>query len=371
MNRPVAPNILSSDQIRKLHKAPLYSVDGIALADGHLNVTGIVLAPDGEFSRVKIEADPGVSFSWQYPISDPAVRHYYWYWPNSEHARYLLQINLSECEHQSHVFSFRFRFKTDGNELPMLEFKDTFYVPKDIRCYQNFPSANSISRVQFFDSINSVVVNGYSDARRIRDLASFYGKNLCGARILDWGCGHGRIVRHFAELATQSVLHGVDIDADNITWMQRNLPYIKALHGPLMPPLPYDDNTFDFIFGISVMTHLTAEVRRAWLEELRRVSKANALLMLTFSGDTDVAFSSRDLDQRYIDDYLARGLGDDLVSNDLIDQIEDHSYYKNVKISATAVRILLNQYFRVIDVLECMFGYQDLVVMTNTKSHSR
>jgi hypothetical protein len=119
------------------------------------------------------------------------------------------------------------------------------------------------------------------------------------------------------------------------------------------------------------MTHLTEDIQRAWLGELRRVSRHDALVMLAFSGDTDVAFSSRGLDQAYISDYLARGVGRDLPSDDLRDQIDDPNYYKNVKVSAGAVRLLSRQYFDVIDVLECMFGYQDLAVLHNSKLNQR
>jgi cyclopropane fatty-acyl-phospholipid synthase-like methyltransferase len=190
---------------------------------------------------------------------------------------------------------------------------------------------------------------------------------LAAARILDWGCGHGRIIRHFDELVPDAELHGVDIDADNVDWIQRRLPCIKAIHGPLMPPLPYQESMFDCVFGLSVMTHLTETVQHAWLKELRRITRPGALVMLTFSGDTDVAFTSRALTQNYIDDYLARGRGADLPANDLASYIDDPDYYKNVKISASRVRRLLEPYFEVIDILECMFGYQDLAVLRCSK----
>ena len=360
-------NSLCREQIMKLHKAPLYSLDGVTFTNGKLNITGIALAPAGDPSKVHVETEPNVAFSWNYPLGDPDAQHYYWYWPNSANLRYLLEINLAESIHSENAFRVRFRFEADGPEIKLAEIKDTFYVPKDFRYYQNFPAAGNLSRVQFFDSISSVVIGGYSDCRRMINLARHYGLDLRRARILDWGCGHGRVIRYFADIEPHAELHGVDIDADNVGWIQRHLPTVKAIHGPLMPPLPYPDDMFDFIFGLSVMTHLTEGVQRAWLEELQRISRPGALIMLTFSGDTDVAFSSRDLDQTYIANYMERGRGTDLAANDLAAYIEEPDYYKNVKVSASTVRLLAAPYFDVVDVLECMFGYQDLAVLRCAK----
>jgi len=96
---------------------------------------------------------------------------------------------------------------------------------------------------------------------------------------------------------------------------------------------------------------------------LERITHPGGLVLVTFSGDTDVAFTSRMLDQAYIDDYIASGRGHDLPSGDLVGKIDDPNYYKNVKVSAKAVRALCDPNFEVLDVLECMFGYQDLAVL--------
>jgi SAM-dependent methyltransferase len=352
---------LSAEQILRLHKAPLYSVDGFSLSDGFLDVVGLVLAPGGDPSRVSVDVDQGVEIQWHYPLPNPAASEYYWYWPKSDQTQYRLRINLAESKNQDDAFRVRFLF--DAPELTLSDLKDTFYVPKDINIYQNFPGASSLSRVQYFDNINGVAMRGYSDYRRLRAIAMHYGLDLSHAKILDWGCGHGRVIRHFANIGPDADLHGVDIDKENVSWAKDNLPRVSIIHGPLMPPLPYRDAAFDLVFGISVMTHLAEDLQRAWLSELQRVVRPGGLVLVTFSGDTDVAFTSRMLDQAYIDDYLASGRGRDLPSGDLVGKIDDPSYYKNVKVSANTVRALCGLNYDVLDVLECMFGYQDLAVL--------
>ena len=358
---PAGADILSAAQILKLHKAPLYSVDGFSVAAGIIDIVGVVLAPDGDASKVSIETSPGVHATLLYPLASPEVKPYYWYWPQSENSRYIIRIDLAQTTDPLDSFAVRFRF--DCPPAQSAELKDTFHIPKDLRLYQTFPNAKNLTRVQFFDNISGVVVRGYSDYRRLRAIAEAAGLDLAKARILDWGCGHGRVIRYFEDIGADVELHGVDIDPENAAWADQNLPRVTAVHGPLMPPLAYPDNHFDFIFGISVMTHLTMDVQEAWLKELQRVTKPGGIVAVTFSGDTDVAFTSRSLDQAYIDNYIATGRGVDLPSGDLVGVIDDPSYYKNVKVSAKRVRSFCAPYFEVIDVLECMFGYQDLAVL--------
>ena len=54
----------------------------------------------------------------------------------------------------------------------------------------------------------------------------------------------------------------------------------------LEPPLPMDSSSLDFIYSISVLTHLSADVCRDWLAELRRVSSSGGILLMTTNGDS-------------------------------------------------------------------------------------
>jgi SAM-dependent methyltransferase len=347
-------------EVLKLHKAPLYSVDGLTMADGTINMAGLVLAPRGDPRAVRVRAGNGIRFSELYQLPSPGAEEYYWYWPEADNSGYRITIDLAASRDQSEAFQITFVF--DAPEVAYPEIRNSIYIPKDIRKYQNFPGSNNLTRVQHFESINSVVVRGYSDYRRIVSICEKYGLSLSGKKILDWGCGHGRVIRHFCDQPGVS-LSGVDIDSQNVLWAQENLHHVSTLLGPLMPPLPYPGNEFDLVYGISVMTHLTERVQNAWLEELRRITRPGGLVLLTFSGDTDVAFASRSLDKAYIDKYLASGRGADLASSDLVGVIDNEDYYKNVKVSARIVTELCGIYFEVLDVLECMFGYQDLAVL--------
>lgn len=101
--------------------------------------------------------------------------------------------------------------------------------------------------------------------------------------ILDFGCGSGRVTRRWAHL------HGVrvfasDRDERAIEWCRRNLPFADFETNGLAPPLAFDDEAFDLIYGLSVLTHLPEELQLLWLRELHRVLRPGGRLLVTTHG---------------------------------------------------------------------------------------
>jgi SAM-dependent methyltransferase len=108
--------------------------------------------------------------------------------------------------------------------------------------------------------------------------------SLDGARILDFGCGSGRVLRHFAPEAESGEAWGCDIDAASIEWATANLtPPLRFVGCDEVPPLPFADEYFDLIYAISVFTHLT-DSWSAWLLELRRILRPGGMLVVSFLG---------------------------------------------------------------------------------------
>ena len=105
--------------------------------------------------------------------------------------------------------------------------------------------------------------------------------------ILDFGCGCGRIVRAFRHFLPSQNLYGTDIDPEAIEWLKTNYRDIAEFGvNPYLPPMSYKEETFDFIYSISIFTHLPEEMQFAWLEELRRITKPGGYLILTTHGET-------------------------------------------------------------------------------------
>lgn len=103
-------------------------------------------------------------------------------------------------------------------------------------------------------------------------------------RLLDFGCGCGRFLRHLGPLSDQVEIHGADIDAEMIEWLRANVPYGRYELAPHEPPLSYPDGYFDLIVNHSVFTHLDERMQDLWLGELQRISRPGALLLLTVEG---------------------------------------------------------------------------------------
>lgn len=356
-------NGIDAGEMLLLHKFPLAAPYGIAMQHGFLELTGLVLAPDGNPARVSVLVDDSEKdFTFRYPLPSALARQTYWYWPNSDYATFKLSIDLCARKPSSSP-AFKVQFLLDAPDSACYVEKNTFYIPKSMSRYETYPSLDRMRRVQHFESASGVAVRGYSDCMRITMLARRFQFDTTNLRILDWGCGHGRVVRHMRSILPKAQLSGLDIDPDNIGWAQQNLDTIDFRVGPLVPPTDYPDASFDVIYGISVMTHLSRDMQIAWLRELSRILAPGGLAMLTFAGDTAVAFASRYLDPEWLDEYRSRGVGRDLPSTDLAGVIDNPSYYKNVKISTQQMAQLCGEFFEVLNVLDCMFGYQDLAVL--------
>jgi ubiquinone/menaquinone biosynthesis C-methylase UbiE len=104
-----------------------------------------------------------------------------------------------------------------------------------------------------------------------------------GRRVLDFGCGSGRLLRQFLDEARLAEFHGSDIDEEVVSWTRSHLcpPIANVRVNSGKPPLDYPDDHFDLVMALSVFTHI-ADGWSDWLLEIRRVLKPGGLLIATF-----------------------------------------------------------------------------------------
>jgi SAM-dependent methyltransferase len=102
-------------------------------------------------------------------------------------------------------------------------------------------------------------------------------------RILDFGCGCGRVIRHLRHLPAE--LHGCDSNPVAVEWCAGNLPFGTFEVNALESPLDYDAETFDVAYALSVFTHLPGRLQAHWMSEMRRVLKPGGVLVLSLHGD--------------------------------------------------------------------------------------
>jgi len=101
-------------------------------------------------------------------------------------------------------------------------------------------------------------------------------------RILDLGCGNGRLFELFKNRNVE--YFGVDNVEKLIEIARKKYPEAKFLVGDALN-LPFPDNYFDKVFSIAVFHHIpSGEFRLQFLKEVRRVLKQEGFLILTIWG---------------------------------------------------------------------------------------
>lgn len=116
-------------------------------------------------------------------------------------------------------------------------------------------------------------------------------KRLENISILDWGCGPGRIITHLPSFVDKSCkLYGTDYNQRYINWCKENISNVSFQTNTLDPPLKFDANSMDIVYGISIFTHLSKESHLSWFNELLRILKPGGIIFITLQG---IAFKEK------------------------------------------------------------------------------
>jgi SAM-dependent methyltransferase len=127
--------------------------------------------------------------------------------------------------------------------------------------------------------------SGQHNADLVRELLREHGTSVEALQsLLDWGCGCGRVLRHWADLPDTQIF-GCDIDPRMVAWCDENLAFAQTTVTELSPPLPYEDARFHLIYAFSVVTHLSADLQGEWMRELLRVLAPGGYLLISTLGE--------------------------------------------------------------------------------------
>jgi 2-polyprenyl-3-methyl-5-hydroxy-6-metoxy-1,4-benzoquinol methylase len=117
--------------------------------------------------------------------------------------------------------------------------------------------------------VHSMITNGKED--------------LPNLKILDAGCGNGRMLRKICELGAEpSNCYGMDLSRDVIEYAEENSPtLITYTVGDIKTPY-YNNNGFDIIFNLGVLIHIKDnDYIREIAKEFHRVLKPGGLVFIT------------------------------------------------------------------------------------------
>ena len=128
--------------------------------------------------------------------------------------------------------------------------------------------------------------------------------SICGdfdaiERVLDFGCGCGRVLSRMPDNG-RTRYFGVDLHTDGLEWLRKTMPAGTFLKGTESPPLDFDDEEFDLIYSISVLTHLDREKERGWLDEWHRLLKVGGHVIATFRAEDWVEQNTLDRQKQAI-----------------------------------------------------------------------
>ena len=354
---------------------PLFSAPWLAFDGAFLTVSGAHLPPFGDPGRLCVEFPLGVSGTLEYPLPSAEFGDHYWYWPNAHMSGFRVRINLAESIPGTDAFSFRFATKPNGKPASLTavpnDYADAWrdrsrvWIPYDLRAYTGFPSnEDQMTRVQTWSNHATVAFTGYNAFKGFESLAAQNGiSNHQGLKVLDWGCGHGRLTRHFIDNWPQAHISGTDIDAENIAWCKEHLRQGSFTVAPLWPPLDVPAYSYDLIIGLSVMTHLTAKAQDAWVKEIKRLLKPGGLALITFGGNAAAAYSSIHQSGEWWEHWRETGYDDNLIDPALDGKIDDDTYYRVTHQSPQQARAAWSRVLDVEQINAQAFGYQDVAIL--------
>lgn len=164
------------------------------------------------------------------------------------------------------------------NSLPLRAESDSFELP--------VPTEDLIGLSTGGQNASVFLKTGAADVDFVIAAAGAVGLDLSRgkSKVLDWGCGSGRLARHWQSERQAVELFGCDISDVSIQWCQDNLPFGTFSICDVKPPLSYPDGHFDLVYAISVLTHLNFESHYLWMHELWRILKPNGVAVLTAHG---------------------------------------------------------------------------------------
>lgn len=344
---------------RPFFAVPYWTFDGAVLT-----IVGSHLPPAGDPSALSVEFGPGVAYEFRYPLDSPGFAGHFWYWPNAGLSDFQLVIDLAASMPGSDPFSFRFKY-AKGPQADFAEPYGRVWIPRDLYSVVGLPrDATQLTRVQTWSDTRSVTLTGFNHYCVIQALLARHGvRPYRGIVLLDWGCGHGRVTRHFVREWTGANVIGMDVDGENIAWASENLAPGRFVHSPLMPPCPLDDNSVDAVFSISVMTHLPLDVQLAWLADLARVVRPGGIVLMSFGGPGAVAWSSVWNAPSYFEAWSRDGIHADQVDPAMNGKIDDPSYYRNVAQTHEHIAREWAEHFDILEILSEAIGTLDFAVL--------
>jgi len=166
------------------------------------------------------------------------------------------------------------------------------------------PSGDLINLVGGHPDVPSFLIGGALAAQNMFNILEGNGISIGDFEaILDFGCGCGRVIRHWKQLQTGR-LYGTDLNPKLVEWCRQNISFAEFAVNGASPPTNYDDWMFDFVYVLSVFTHLPEALQSSWMEELARVLRPGGFLLITTRGRRYLSQLTLEEQQQFLEGRL-------------------------------------------------------------------
>ena len=174
----------------------------------------------------------------------------------------------------------------------------------------------------------------------------------------------GRVAVPLARIvAPNARVVGVDVDPYNIAFGKDAYPDISFSQSPLLPPLAFEDRSFEAIYGISVFTHLTEVVQFAWLKELRRLVDRGAPVIMTVHSEMAL-FNIAQRRGEIFNEASKWGISDSLLDGNLGPKLSERTYYRSTFHTRNYIVERWGEWFDIVAIYTgANVGAQDFVVL--------
>ena len=251
--------------------------------------------------------------------------------------------------------------------------EDSYYIPKlpDAgveRCGDGLPIPPIPLWQGYGKTPDEYLASGREHVQKMREILGAANFQLNGGkRILELGCGGGRMIRHLKKFADSSEIWGIDVCAEYVIWCKQYLtPPFNFATTTTIPHLPFEDGYFDFAYAGSVFTHID-DLPDAWLLELRRVLSPSGMLYVTIHDEHTTEL----LDTVYKNKWFERYLNADPVyctqkkkaGMIVVGRSTDSQVFYDLEFFLSNLRSI----FRVVSVTQEAYGYQTGVLLQKEK----
>ena len=203
-------------------------------------------------------------------------------------------------------------------------------------------------------------MEGYSTYLKLKEI--FYAKTGIDigdfSRVLDWGCGCGRVSRYLE--GSQCELWGADIDPLNLEWCSQYLE-MKTLRLKSKPTGILQKSFYELIFGISVMTHLKEDMQKLWIGELANSLKPGGYIAVSVHGKSSAL---RNIPNSGFREFLVNGFYDFGPNSILLEAVPDDQSYHDTYNCLEQVAANWCSDLRIVGFYESTIGnHQDMILL--------